>query len=145
MINEELCILKDKLVASIVSKENIQVKNQAMGEHEIRLNLKPEFLYVIISEEDITVFYEDEHEEFWKETYGSEIEWIQKATDFIIKLASNRISIEYFYDKRSNELLYYKIWCESSNGHRDLIKRVFVKTSPLILFKSKMVETKELV
>ncbi len=144
MIAEELCILKDMLVARIISNKNIQLKNQVLNEHEIRLNLIPEFLYVVISIEDITVFYADEHEEFLGKTYGSEREWIQGVADFIIKLAENRIGIEYYYDKRNKELLYYKIWCKCPDGHRELIKRVFVNCSLFTLFKSKIVETKEL-
>lgn len=144
MTNSDLFIIRDLLVEKIISMKKIEIKNEVMHEKSIQLSIIPNFLYVNITFNDITVFYADEHDEFWKEPYNTEDEWIKAASEYIITIATSTITADYFYDKITMKLLYYKIFIKNKKYQKKLLKRVFITTNPFVIFKSKTVVSKVL-
>lgn len=102
MMNNKLNIICDNLINIISSKANVfNIEKGLIDENHINLNMINNFLSVSITFDGIVVFYANEHDEFWSETYNSESIWIKDAGDFIALLLSNTVIIEYYYDQKT--------------------------------------------
>lgn len=115
-----------------------------MNEQEIIAHLIPGFLSVTITTDCITVFYAEEHDEFWKDVYTTEEKWIDAARKHVKWIATSILTVDYYYEKKNKKLLYYKIWSKTGQKKRRLLKQVFVSTNPFPFFKPKIVVSKVL-
>ena len=109
----------------------------------IALVFQPGFVKVEVFMDRIIVFYADEHDEFLKEPYRSQKEWIQSAGDFVLLLLTHTITTDYYYDKETNKLLYYKLWAIKDKKRRQF-KKVSLTVNPLIIFRPKIIISKVL-
>lgn len=116
--------------------------NNINGSH-VALVLQHGFVKIDVSMDRIIVFYADEHDEFLKEPYRSQKEWIQSAGDFVLLLLTHTITTDYYYDKKTNKLLYYRLWAIKGEKRRQF-KKVSLTVNPFIIFRPKIIISKVL-
>lgn len=143
MTNSKLITIRN-IFQNKLEHEKVEVQEEVMYEKCIELNIIPNFLRVYISDEDITVSYKGEFDEFWKSTYSNNQEWINAASKHTITIATHKIVIDSYYNKITQKLLFYKIWIIEKNNRKRLLKRVSITPNLIDFFSPKTVVTQTL-
>ena len=100
-------------------------------------------LFIEIEEDGVTVFYFNEHEEFWLSTYKNADECIRAASQLVVLLLQNTIMIEYVYARET--LISYKIWTiDKLQKRKQLLKSVSTSMNFFLKLCSKFKVHKEL-
>lgn len=144
MNKNDFISIKNTLLQYVLEKVALSPNDKLMDESHCEVNLITDFLSVTITSDEMTVFYANEHDEFIKETYSSEEKWIKSVGEFIVMLSTKTVSADYFYNRKNNKLLSYKIWAVNANHQRRMIKSVSLSANPFVCFQRKEIITKTL-
>lgn len=130
---------RDKL-----KQAKIEIKGEIKFDEYVQLNIIPDFLAVYISNDDITVSYDEENDEFWKVTYNTDQTWVDDASKHAIRIATYTTVVDYYYSKFTQELLCYKIWIIGEDNRKKLLKKVTRTVNLFAFFTPKVVTTRVL-
>lgn len=142
--NEQLFAVYRLLVKRLASVGIAKITDEKISEDKICFTLQTDFLHVSIANDSITVFYADEHDEFWKDPYDTEANWIDAVCEYILNLSTSKVTVAYYYQRSTNKLLCYKIWLTKPNGKTQMLKKVSFVKSPFVLMFPKTVVSKVL-
>lgn len=144
MTNNRVSEIRTLLINEVLAIGRIKIEKELVDSTAIQLIFIPDFLSARITGDEITVFYAHEHDEFFQETFHSELEWVKTVGSFIRELATNTVRIEYYYHKKTLKLLGYKIWIDHEKRKSVLLKRVLINAKPLMLLGTKLIVSQTL-
>lgn len=136
MTEKRLQLISNSFINKLSFIKNASIKCENMQDNRIKISILPDFLYAILSKDEITLIYADEHEEFMLQTYNDYSSWIDDAVVYIKLLASNTVVADYIYDANMSKLCYY-ISVINQNGTKKVLKKVYVSLNPFNVFKKK--------
>lgn len=133
-------LLYERLTSAGITK----IYEVATSKDNICFSIDNDFLHICITDDAIVVLYANEHDEFWSDLYEENDALVDAVCEHVLKLVTCKITVDYYFQRFTNRLLFYKIWIHKPNGDTQMIKKVSFITFPVNLLLPKAVVTKVL-